>query len=63
MKPEKKDYKKMTVEKLLFYMVHYKLLTPEEAEHALRTSELPDGIMDRIRILQELMMTEKTIKN
>jgi hypothetical protein len=59
MKPTKKDYKKMTVEKLLFYMVYYKLLTPDEAENALRTSELPDSIMERIRIMEWLMSTDK----
>ena len=63
MKNSEKSFKKMTVEKLPFYMVHYGLLSPEEAEIALRTSELPDSIMDRMRILERLLLADKSSKN
>ena len=63
MKAEKRDYKKMTVERLLFYMVAYKLLTPDEAEHCLRTSELPDSIMKRLQIMEQILMADKTRQN
>ena len=61
--PVKKERKKMTIEKLLFYMVSYKLLTPNEAEHCLRTSELPDSIMERLKIMERLLFVDKTSKN
>jgi hypothetical protein len=46
--PKKDD--KITVVRLLFYCVKYGILTPEEAEHALKTSELPDSIIHRLKI-------------
>ena len=48
--PKKDD--KMTIVRLLFYCVKFGLLTPEEAEHALKTSELPDSIIDRLKIAE-----------
>ena len=59
----KMEHKKMTVERLLFYMVQYKLLTPNEAEHARMTSELPDSIVKRIEIMERLLSAEKANKN
>lgn len=48
---QKKD-DNITVVRLLFYCVKYGILTPEEAEHALKTSELPDSIMNRLKIAE-----------
>ena len=47
----KKD-EKITVVRLLFYCVKFGLLSPEEAERALKTSELPDNILERLRIAE-----------
>lgn len=47
-----KPDEKMTVIRLLFYCVLYRILTPEEAETALKTGLLPDSIMERLRIAE-----------
>lgn len=47
----KKD-DKITVETLLFYCVLYRILTPKEAETALKTGLLPDSILQRLKIAE-----------
>ena len=43
---------KITIIRLLFYCVLYRILTPEEAETALKTGRLPDSILERLRIIE-----------
>jgi hypothetical protein len=49
--------KTITAERLILYMVMYKILSPEEAETALKTGLLPDDIMVRLNLV------DKAIKN
>ncbi len=42
--------KKKTISILLFHCVKYGILSPEEAEHCLKTSKLPDDILQRLKI-------------
>jgi hypothetical protein len=44
----------ITVVRLLFYCVKYLILTPEEAEHCLKTGRLPDNILERLRIAEQI---------
>jgi hypothetical protein len=44
-----KKTKKISISILLFYCVRYRILSPEEAEHAILTLELPPDVLDRLR--------------
>ena len=50
----KKRRKAISVKRLLLYFVMYKILTPKEAEHALKTLELPDSIMERLKLADKI---------
>ena len=47
-----KPDEKMTVIRLLFYCVLYRILTPAEAETTLITGLMPDSIMERLKIAE-----------
>lgn len=48
----KKKDEKITVETLLFFCVWYRILTPQEAETALKSGLLPDNILQRLKIAE-----------
>ena len=48
----KKKDKKMSIEMILLYCVLYKILSPEEAVHTLKTGILPNDIMIRLSIME-----------
>jgi hypothetical protein len=47
-----KKGEKITVEILLFYCTKFGVLTPREAAHCLATGQLPDDILERLKIAQ-----------
>lgn len=46
-----KKTKKLSISILLFHCVKYRILSPEEAETALKSGLLPDNIMERLKII------------